>query len=223
MARTRGVTIGQRLERKTGALDQTRRMPEPRVFDLEFKPFIPGKRQGIEFADLPFELFALALQCLGASRGRPQRLLRFAPGPVGSRNLQRQFGQPGMGVEQRPLGLSAQKRLMGVLTVDIDQELADLTQLLGGCRRTVDVAARAAAGIEHATQQQFVIGFEVVGCQPGDYLRQAADLEGGRHFGPVATGADDAGIGTIAQGQRQRVDQDRLAGPGFPGQCAKTG
>ena len=112
---------------------------------------------------------------------------------------------------------------MGVLAVDVDKELADLTHLLRGGRRTVDVAARPAAGVEDAAQQQFVVGFEVVGGEPGADLRKPAEREGSRNFGLVAAGADDAGIGTVAERQGQRIDQDRLAGAGFPGQRTKTG
>ena len=52
-----------------------------------------------------------------------------------------------MAVEQRALRVGAQQRLVGMLTVDVDEELADFAQLQGGCRRAVDIAARAAAGM----------------------------------------------------------------------------
>lgn len=104
-----------------------------------------------------------------------------------------------------------------------DEELADFAQLQGGCRRAVDIAARAAAGIEYATQDQFVLGFDIIGCQPGTDRRQRGDVEGRCNLGLVATGAHDAGIGALAQRQRQGIDEDRLAGPGFPSQGAKTG
>ena len=223
VARAGDFAIGQRFERKTCAFDQARGVAQTLVFAFEGRPFIAGKSQRIELADLPLELFALARQRLGAGRGRVQCLSGFAPCPPGRSHLFCQGGQPGMRVEQCPLRVAAKQRLVGMLTVDIDQELADLAHLLGGRRRTVDVAARAAAGVEYAAQDQFVPGVEVVGGQPGDYLRQPTDLEGRRHLGPLATGTHDAGIGAVAEGQRQRIDQDRLAGPGFPGQRAETG
>ena len=223
IARTGGFAIGQRFERKAGAVDQACGVPQALVFEFESGPFIPGKSQGIEFADLPFELFALAFQRLGTGRGRVQCLPGFTPSPVSRGNLLRQGGQPGVSIEQHPLRVATEQRLMGMLTVDIDQELTNLSHLLGSRRRAVDITARTAAGIEHPAQDQLVLGSEVVGGQPGDYLRQPADLEGGCDLGPLATGAHDAGIGAVAERQRQRIDQDRLAGPGFPGQRAKTG
>ena len=127
-----------------------------------------------------------------------------------------------MGIEQHALRVGAQQRLVGVLAVDVDEELADFAQLLGGRRRTVDVAARAAAGIEDAPQDQFFIPVEIVGRQPFADRRQPGDVEGRRHLGPFAAGAHDTGVGALAERQRQRIDQDRLARPGFPGQRAET-
>ena len=99
LARTGGFAIGQHFEREARAVDQARGMPQALVFDFEGRPFVPGKSQRIELADLPFELFALALQRLGAGRGRLQRLLGFTPCRQAVATC-RASGQPGMRVEQ---------------------------------------------------------------------------------------------------------------------------
>jgi hypothetical protein len=79
-----------------------------------------------------------------------------------------------MGIEQGALGIGPQQRLVGVLAMDIDQPFADFAQLLNGGRRTVDVGARAATGIDDAAQQQFVVAVEIIGGQPVAHLGQAA-------------------------------------------------
>ena len=101
-------------------------------------------------------------------------------------------------------------------------EFTDLAQLLCSRWRAVDVATRAATGIEHAAQDQPIVGVEIVGGQPGADRRQCGDVERRRHFGLVASGTDDTGIGTLAKRQRKRIDEDRLAGTGLPGQRAET-
>jgi hypothetical protein len=62
--------------------------------------------------------------------------------------------ESGMRIEQRALRFAAQQRLMSMLSVNVDQRFGHLTQLLHGDRRTIQIGARTAVGIEHPTQQQ---------------------------------------------------------------------
>ena len=54
---------------------------------------------------------------------------------------------------------------MRMLAVNIDQKLGYLAQLLHRCRGTVDVGTRTATGIDHPTQEQFVIALEIGSTQ----------------------------------------------------------
>ena len=118
-------------------------MREAIVLQLQASPLILGEGQGREFPHLPLKLFAFALKRFRAARRQLQSGGGVAPEPVACRHLLRTGGQSGMAVEQRALRIGAQERLVGMLTMNIDEKLADLAQLLGGRRRAVDVAARA--------------------------------------------------------------------------------
>jgi hypothetical protein len=43
---------------------------------------------------------------------------------------------------------------MSVLSVNIDQRFGHFAQLLHGDRRTIEIGARTAVGVDHPTQQQ---------------------------------------------------------------------
>ena len=86
---------------------------------------------------------------------------------------------------------------MGVLTVNIDQELADFTELLHGRRRTVDPGARTTADIHQPAQQQFFFALEAVFIQPEPYFGQAGDFESRRNFCPFTTGSNNARIAPL--------------------------
>jgi hypothetical protein len=171
------------------------------MLDIERRPFVVRKGQRFQLADLHRAVRAREAHRLGpplavrnALRHRASRAGR-PPGVVG------EAGQSGVGVEQLALGVAAQQRLVCVLTVDVDEPFSDFAQLLRSRRRTVDVGARTAAGINDAAQQQFVAGIEVVGGKPVADRGQRRDIEGRGDFRLVAAGADDAGVGGGRRGR----------------------
>ena len=120
------------------------------------------------------------------------------------------------------LGVAAQQRLVGVLTVDVDQSFGDLAELRLGDRRAVQIGARAAVGIEHAAQQQTVLAIDIVFSQPCRGRRRLVEIKLRANLGALAAGAYQAGVGALAEGKRQRVDKNRFAGAGFSGERAET-
>jgi hypothetical protein len=127
-----------------------------------------------------------------------------------------------MRIEQSALRFAPQQRLVGVLAMNIDQRFGHFTQLLDGHRRAVKIGTRTAVGIQNATQEQYALRIQVVRPQPVRRRRGSGKVKLGIHFRTFAAGPNEAGVGAIAQGERQGVDQDRLAGTGFAGQRAES-
>ena len=108
---------------------------------------------------------------------------------------------------------------MRVLAVQIDESLADILQL--GERRgpAIDPGAAPALGVHRSAQQQrAVVGREVLFGEPGADRGTVTDIESGGELGALGAGFQLPQFEAIAQQQRQRVEQDRLARAGFPGE-----
>jgi hypothetical protein len=111
-----------------------------------------------------------------------------------------------------------------VLSMDVDQLLAQLLHLLQRARATVQIRARPAAAFQHATQQaQAPFVGQIVGFEPGDRSRQIVEREFSTDLGARTALADHAGIAALSQYQCERVDQNRLAGTGFAGEDGEAG
>jgi len=114
------------------------------------------------------------------------------------------------------MGLGLQQRLVFMLAVNVDQQLAQglqITQRTGGA---IDVAARTALGGDHPAQDARAVAVEVALGQPGAGFGDVHQVEGGEDVGLFGAWANHAAVGAIAQGQAQGVEHDRLAGAGFP-------
>lgn len=127
-----------------------------------------------------------------------------------------------MRVEQRALRFAAQQRLMRMLTVNVDQALAYLAQLLDGDWRAIQVCARSAFDVYQSTQQQAVLRIQVVRLQALGCDRRIVEIELGTYLGTLATCPYQAAVGAIAEGKGQGIDKNRLAGAGFTGQGAEA-
>ncbi len=216
----RRLAVGQRGQRRTHAIEQRLRMGQALVLGIQLVPFVVARGELVDLADLPGQAFALALQRLAACAGIGQRRFGRLPGLP-------QRGQPGgvgagLLVEQRAHRGRPRQALPGMLAVDVDQLLAGLAQLAHGGRAAVDPGAALALGIDAAAQQQRVACAVEAGLvQPAGQRRRRVEL--GRDLGARAAFAHQRGVAAAAQGQLQRVDQDRLACAGLAGQHREAG
>jgi hypothetical protein len=83
---------------------------------------------------------------------------------------------------------AAQQAVMGVLAMDVGEEIGGFAQLGQRRRHAVDVAARAAARLDHAPQQAG-IAVEIVGVQPARPAGCRPPGELGGDLGLLATAA----------------------------------
>ena len=142
-------------------------------------------------------------------------------------NLARQLAGSGVFVEQAAMGVVFQQRLVFVLAVNVDQQLAQGLDVALGAGRAVDVAPRAPFGGDDPAQDagavRILVMTQVALGQPLARLRNPAEVEAGQQVGLVRTRTHHAVVGAIAEGQPQGVQHDRLAGTGFAGDHRHAG
>ena len=113
---------------------------------------------------------------------------------------------------------------MRVLAVQIDEPLAEGLQLRERGRAAVDPRPALALRVEHAAQQYVAVvrGDALLG-EPGGDARRVRDVELGGELGALRARPELAELEAVAEQERQRVEQDRLARARLAGQHGKAG
>jgi hypothetical protein len=115
-------------------------------------------------------------------------------------------------IEQHPLAIALQEQLVLVLAMDVHQHLAQLAKLRGGGGPAIHEAARARTGIHGAAQDAGAIALvQVLRRQPIAHGGELLDVEIRAHLGARRARAHDARIRAPAQGQSERIHEDRFA------------
>jgi len=207
-----------------GAGQEIGGMRQAAVFFQQGQPAFRGEGQGGQFVDRPGEAFALGFLFAGVGLGILAARAGVLPGAECAGGVGGKLAGAGIGIEQAALFGTFQQGVVGMLAVDIDQVLARRLELLDGGSAAVDEGARAAAGFDHAAQQQHaLLPRQIVLVQQGDQFGQAVERELGRHFRALRAFAHHAGLGALAQDQGKGIEQDRLAGAGLAGEHGKSG
>ena len=177
--------------------------------------------------------FGLQRRQLG-DRGAEVRALRLRPGDV---RLERSRGvrglaprgvrggnvcavtvEPAERIEQRAMGARLDERAVVVLPVDLDKAGADPPQQPDRHRLVVEEGAAAAVGALDTAQDQVAIDVDPRLGRDRTGGMVAAHVEHGRDIALGSPAADKAQIAAAAERERQRVEQDRLAGAGLAGE-----
>ncbi len=195
--------------------DQGVRVAQALLLLLQVRQFALGQIQRFQLLELEAQQFL----ALGLLAGAGQGVVVGAPGGLpGAPVLADGGGQlAGLGqvVEQGAVGILAQQGLVLMLAVDADQVLAQVAHLGERRGRAVDVGSGAAVGAHRAAQQALIAVVQLPFGEPGAGRRVVPQVEGGQHLGPFAAGAHHGAVGALPQGQRQGVDEHRLAGAGL--------
>ena len=112
---------------------------------------------------------------------------------------------------------------MRVLAMQIDQLLAHGFELRERRGRAIDPGAAAALRVEHAAQQQRLRIAKIVVRKPPARGRRVAQIELGGNLRALGARAQLARFETVAEQQRQRIEQDRFARARFAGQHGEPG
>jgi len=119
-----------------------------------------------------------------------------------------QFTQSCIAVQYLALILLLQQRMVRMLTVDIDQKIAGLAQLLNIGRHAIDKGTGTAVGVDDATQQQHsVLCLQFAFLQPVLQIRQTVNFKAGDNLGALTAAARDTALASGPKRQGQRVDQ----------------
>ena len=92
-----------------------------------------------------------------------------------------------------------EQKLVGMLTVDLDKQLAQIAQLRKGHRRAIDKATGTTISTDHPAQQALIAVVELIFHQPALSRRGGLKLEAGAKVGPAGTLTHHVSIGTAAQ------------------------
>jgi len=186
------------------------------MLGLDLVPACEVVAQRAQFLDRQRQAFAFDLPRLAVALGVEAALVRGLPGVPARADCGGQGLRAGVGVEHFALGLRTQQRVVRMLAVNVEQEFGGILQLRQRRGAAVDEGTRAAAGIDHAAQdQRAVVCGETRFVEPGRKGRQFVDREFGGNFGTRRARPHHAALGAVAQRQRQRVDQDGFSGAGF--------
>ena len=189
------------------------RIGQTRLLGGDVIPFGRAKRQAIELAELPFESFARGIERAGILFGEGELTLDFTPSFPCESDLLTQRLVGAMRIHHVTLTFGAQQTLMRMLAVDVDQVLTHFAELGDRDGRAVDVCAASALRIHHAAQDKGVFGAQVVFGEPlgerGRHIKNRAN------FGACRACAQYRSVRAFAQGECQRVDENRFARTGF--------
>ena len=182
------------------------------VFLLQLFQFVLTQRECFQL----FKLIAQQLMACTLFIARVGQVLKLlfglAPALCRQLHLAGQVGGAGEFVEQATVGVGLEQRLVFMLTVDVDQQLAQCFEVALGAGRAVDIAARAAFGGDDPAQDARAVAFKVALGQPGPGFGDVLQVERGQDIGLVGSGAHDAAVGAVAKGEAQCIEHDRFAG-----------
>jgi len=210
-----GITLATQLHDLAAGAEQLLGVGQVLVFLFELLQFVLAEREILQLFQLIAEqLVACAL--LVAAVAQPfQGLARLPPALRGQLHLARQVLAAAVLVEQAPVGVGLEQRLVLVLAVNVDQQFAQRLEitLRAGC--AIDVAARAALGGDHSAQDAGAFAVHVAFGQPGAGVGDVVQVEAGEDVGLVRTDAHHAAVGPVAEGQAEGIEHDRFARAGF--------
>src|SRR6202022_3269142 len=168
------------------------------------------------------QLFLLAARVEELSRCGLARLRR-APVVPGLGQAGRPDRVVGKGVEDHAMVGRFEQPALLELALDLDQAVAQLAQQPHTRGLVVDKGAAAAVGREQPPQNDGLAGILAPGlAQDRVGGMVAPDRELGRHRRLLGPGPHQPGLRPPAERQAERVQEDRLAGPGLPGQHAQA-
>lgn len=199
---------------------------EASAFGLEFV-VLAGAGVGLaDFVELVVEQVALAFEVLALAVEAAEFVAEGFMAVVEVAVLLEGGGQGGASeaVEDFAVAFDVEEGLVLVLSVEVDEEVADLAELGEGEEIAVCQGAAASGGGDFAAQDEFVVRSVNAGLvEERGEGGVAGDVEEGLDFGRVAAPAHVVAAGAFAEDELERTDDDGLAGSGLAGQAVESG
>ena len=190
--------------------------------EFRFLPLLRGKRG--EFGQMREQQVTIRRRLGDGGAAFVQRVCRAAP------RLPRRFHarnvSAGIAIEQLTVAARVDQAAVIMLAVQFHQERRQFAQQGSADRLVVDEGLGPAIRFQPALDQQRFAGLHVhfrFGQHGANAGGQLAEFKTGGDAGLFLAPAHQSAVGAVAQHQPQRIEQDRLARPGFAGQHAQPG
>ncbi len=222
-----GVGFRQLVLRRGCRFEQRGGVRKPRLRLRQRRPLVDGRAERRELPPARFEKIAFRRRFARRGAGCVALFRRRAPLAPCIGGLAREHGETAERVEQRALEVGGKQRLVGVLAVQVDQHFAHPFELREGGRMPVDPGTTSSLRVLcPAQEQRCAVGSCVVRQslfrEPGDDTGMRPHVEGRGELGAFGAGLQLAELEAVAQEQRERVEQYRLAGAGLAGEHRKA-
>ncbi len=126
-------------------------------------------------------------------------------------------GQPPERIQELELTRRIRQRVMLVLGRHVDEPAGDARELAGGDEPPVHVCASAASRANEPPHDELVVAVDPRAFEPRTHLGRVAEIEERFHLGLARAAAHDIGRRPRPEHQGERLDEDRLPGPGLAG------
>jgi hypothetical protein len=219
------VFIGELGEGGLAELEEARGVPGSIVF-LDEGILLAGlEARGFDFADLMAEEIELAGVGLVVNHEFGDAGVAVAPQPNEAGEGFAGIGEVAESVKDGELAGGVEEGLVFVGSVEVDEAFTEFGERGERGGGTVDELAVGAGCGEGAFEGEAMVfaRFQAVGFEErGERSAEAGDVEDSLDCAVVAAGADEGAVCSLAEGEAQGADQDRLAGAGFAGQGGKA-
>src|SRR5207253_936529 len=168
-----------------------------------------------------FEILPVAL---GSRRLRPRaRQVSIDPAHLGPRTLDRASVQAAKGVEQVAVTPGVEQTAIIVLTMNFDDQAANLPDQPGRNGGCTHEGAAPAVALQSAPDDQRLARVRLDALFPEEAVR---GMVGGKldlcgDHGLLLARTDEPAVGAASEREPERVQQDRLARSGLPGEHAQ--
>ncbi len=197
----RGVGLAQELNDPSGGLLKLTKVGQTTLFPLQGLDLRRRDPKILELRDLKSQ----QVEPLGPFSGRRLEVRQLSTGRVPlavvRRDLGGQVGVLAVGVQKVPLVTGTEQRLVGVLPVNIDQQVTQAAQLGTGSRPAVDIGARSAFADDQPANDALAVLIERLRGEPVAGAGTAAQVETGDDLGSLAARSDHGRVGLLAKHQ----------------------
>ena len=191
------------------------------MIGIELLPFAFPGREGLQILYHPGKPFGLFGNGIGIGRRVIKCTASLLPGVEGFPDSG-EFGRSArMIIKKLELVGGLQKRLVRVLSVNVDERFTELPQLRSSNGYAVHPGPGASLDIHRAANHQHVVPrFELVGRKPPAGIFRRQEL---RHdIRALSAFSHDACVRPASKNKLQRIDENGLPRPGFTRQNGKA-